>query len=84
MKHHSRLTELETVFIKLDTFVSAMRAITEGIEGINRRDILNTMYFMTEQLENISDTGMNCFQILFDEVKNEQGKEKPVRKPKQV
>lgn len=83
MKHYSRLAELETVFIKLDTFVSAMRAVTEGIEGINHRDILNTMYFMTEQLENISDTGMNCFQILFDEVKNEQGK-KPVRKPKQV
>lgn len=80
MKHYSRLTELEFVLIKLETFVSTMRIITEGIEGVNQKDTISMMYFMTDQLEDISNDGMSCFQILFDEIKNE----KPVRKPKQV
>lgn len=84
MKHFDRLTELESALVKLDTFVSTMRVLTEGAEGVNRKDILNMMYFMTENLENISENGMSCFQILFNEIKNEQENKKPVRKPKQV
>ena len=84
MKHFDRLTELECALVKLDTFVSTMRVLTEGAEGVNRKDILSMMYFMTENLENISNDGMSCFQILFNEIKNEQENKKPVRKPKQV
>lgn len=82
MKHYSRLIELETVFIDLDMIVSTMRAISSGVEEINRRDTVNIMYFLTDQIEKVSNRGMDCFQILFEEIKNEPEGKKPVRKPK--
>jgi hypothetical protein len=82
MKHYSRLTELETVFIDLDMIVSTMRAISGGVEEINMRDTVNTMYFLTDQIEKVSNQGMDCFQILFEEIKNEKPEKKPVRKAK--
>jgi hypothetical protein len=72
MKYWNTLTELESNLIKLDTVVSMMRVMSNGVEdGAGPEDVRNCFWFMQEHLEKIVNDSNENFQQLWDQVRND-------------
>jgi hypothetical protein len=76
MKHYAELSNLESEIIRLDTLQSLLRLITEGIDGAGENDIKNSMWHISEVVEDINQKMSEQFQQLWNNVREDSWNKK--------
>lgn len=84
MKHYKELMEIETVSINLDVLSSTVRVLTYGMPNANRHDAEYAMHNITDQLDSLSARLRSAFDILFNEIRNQEDKHEAKRKRNKV
>jgi hypothetical protein len=76
MKHYAELSNLESEIIRLDTLQSLLRLITEGIDSAGENDIKNSMWHISEVVEDINQKMSEQFQQLWNNVREDSWNKK--------
>ncbi len=76
MKHYAELSNLESEIIRLDTLQSLLRMITEGIDSAEEKDIKNSIWHISEVVEDINQKMSEQFQQLWNNVREDSWNEK--------
>jgi hypothetical protein len=76
MKHYAELSNLESEIIRLDTLQSLLRLITEGIDSAQENDIKNSIWHISEVVEDINQKMSEQFQQLWNNVREDSWNKK--------
>lgn len=74
MKHYKELTDIEDVSIDLDVLASTVRLITYGAPNANMHDVEYALHNVTDQLETLSKRLRETFDVLFNDIRDEEDK----------
>lgn len=74
MKHYKELTDIEDVSIDLDVLASTVRVISNGAPESNSHDVHYALHNVTDQLELLSKRLRCTFDVLFNEIREEEDK----------
>ena len=71
MKYYVELSKLESEIIRLDIVASLLRTIAEGSHNVSSSDITNSLWHISETIEDINAKASDSFQELWDLVRED-------------
>jgi 5-methylthioribose kinase len=71
MKYYYQLSQLEQEVIRLKSFYSTFRVISNGIEQSSHEDINEALFYLEGSLEDIQTKLDDAFQTLWSDVREE-------------
>jgi hypothetical protein len=75
MKYYYQLSEVEQAVIRLKSFYSTFRVISNGVEHSTTEDVQEAMFYLEGSLEDIQRSLDDSFYKLWEDVRDESGVE---------